>query len=57
MKTIAEYLEKALQFEQLANLENDQERKASLLEQAGAYRKLADERAKRQNIVLPSKSD
>ena len=41
MQTSAEYLEKALNFEQLAGLESDPKMKASLLQQAEAYRKLA----------------
>ena len=34
MKMVAEYLEKALDFERLAALENDPELKASLMKQA-----------------------
>jgi len=45
MKMVAEYLEKALNFEQMALLEADPELKARLLEQAKAYRKLAADRA------------
>ena len=45
MKMVAEYLEKALNFEQMASLENDAELKRRLLDQARAYRKLAADRA------------
>jgi hypothetical protein len=46
MKMLAEYLEKALTFEQLAAQEKDAALRASLEKQAVAYRKLAAERAK-----------
>jgi hypothetical protein len=42
---VAEYLEKALNFEQLAAGESDVALKANLLKQAAAYRKLAADRA------------
>ena len=45
MKMVAEYLEKALSFEQLAAVEKDPKLKADLQRQAAAYRKLASERA------------
>ena len=45
MKMVAEYLEKALNFELLAAGEADPTLKANLLNQAAAYRKLAAERA------------
>ncbi len=45
MKMVAEYLEKALNFEQLAATEGDPELKASLIKQAAAYRKMAAKRA------------
>ena len=47
MKMLAEYLEHALQFEKMAAAETNVEFKASLEKQAVAYRKLAEERAKR----------
>lgn len=47
MKMLAEYLEKAITFEQLAAQEKDATLRASLEKQAAAYRKLAVERAKR----------
>jgi hypothetical protein len=46
MKMLAEYLEKALTFEQLAAQEKDAVLRASLEKQAAAYRRLAAERAK-----------
>jgi hypothetical protein len=51
MKMVAEYLEKALDFEQLADAENDPELRASLMKQAEAYRKLAAERALRDKLI------
>ena len=51
MKMVAEYLEKALEFERLAFAENNPELKASLLKQAEAYRKLAADRALREKLT------
>ncbi len=51
MKMIAEYLEKALDFERLAAAENIPELKASLLKQAQAYRKMAADRALREKLT------
>jgi hypothetical protein len=45
MKMVAEYLEKALHFEQLAAAEKDPKLKASLIKQGEAYRKLASKHA------------
>jgi hypothetical protein len=53
MKMVAEYLEKAIDFERLASLEREPAIKASLLEQAAAYRDLARERAARLGIAVP----
>jgi len=53
MKMVAEYLEKALDFERLAAAEKDSTLKANLLEQAKAYRKLAAARAKKQGPPTP----
>jgi hypothetical protein len=53
MKTIAEYLEQSVQFEQMAAQEKDEKLKASLLEQANAYHKLAIKRAHQLNVNLP----
>ena len=55
MKMVAEYLEKALDFEQLA-AENDPKLKADLTKQAEAYRKLAAKRALHDKLTpLPKK--
>jgi len=53
MKMVAEYLEKAINFEQMAVAEKDPKLKADLLEQANAYRKLAAENALR-DPLMPS---
>jgi hypothetical protein len=53
MKMIAEYIEHAHKFEQLAAHETNPELKASLEKQADAYRKLATERAKKLGIEPP----
>ena len=50
---IAEYLEHALQFERLAAEEKDAQLKADLEKQANAYRKLAEERAKKLGLAPP----
>jgi hypothetical protein len=50
---IAEYLEHAIRFEQMANEATDPGFKEGLLQQAAAYRKLAEQRAKKLNIALP----
>ena len=56
MKMVAEYLEKALNFEQLAAAEKDPKLKASLIKQAEAYRKMAAQRALRDKLTpLPKK--
>ena len=48
---IAEYLEKAIHFEQMAARETDPQLKAALLAQATNYRKLAAERALREKLT------
>lgn len=53
MRMIAEYLEHAIRFEQMAEQATDPQFKDSLLQQAAAYRKLAEQRAKKLNIALP----
>jgi hypothetical protein len=53
VKMIAEYLEHAVQFESMAGEAADPILKETLLGQAKAYRKLADERAVRLKITLP----
>ena len=45
MKMLTEYLERALEFEALAENEANEVFKAELLKQAAAYRKLAGKRA------------
>jgi hypothetical protein len=54
---IAEYLEHAVQFESMASEAADPKLKETLLGQATAYRKLADERAARLKIRLPPSSE
>jgi hypothetical protein len=56
MKMIAEYIEKAVNFERLAAEEKDSKLKAELLAQAEAYKKLARDRAKREGLPLPTQS-
>jgi hypothetical protein len=56
MKMLAEHLEKAITFEQLAAQEKDDVLRASLEKQAVAYRKLAAERAKRLKPQEPPQS-
>lgn len=53
---IAEFLEKAQEFERFAASEQDAQRKTELLAQAAAYRKLAEKRAKEQGLALPANS-
>lgn len=53
MRMIAEYLEKALQFERLAADEKDSKLKAALAKQAVDYRKLASERASKLGLPEP----
>ena len=45
MKLVAEYLERSVQFERMAAEADDPDLKQQLLEQATAYRKLAEKRA------------
>ena len=54
MKIVAEYLDKAIAFEQMAAREKDAKLQADLEGQAMAYRKLATERAKKLKAVKPS---
>jgi hypothetical protein len=53
MKMLAEYFEKALNFERMAAEEKDANLKANLDRLATAYRKLALGRAKELNVPLP----
>jgi hypothetical protein len=50
MKMVAEYLERAIEFEAMAAGEKDAKLKADLEKQAAAYRKLAANRAKEYNL-------
>jgi hypothetical protein len=50
---IAEYLERALQFERMAASEENPELKAQLEKQARSYRKLAADRAKKLGMQPP----
>ena len=54
MKMVAEYLEKAHEFERFAEFEPDAKIKAELLVQAEAYRELAAKRAKDQGLPFPA---
>jgi hypothetical protein len=53
MKMIAEYLEKAVNFERMASHERDGKLKADLLAQAASYQELAIERAEREGLPFP----
>jgi len=53
VKLIAEYLERALEFERFADLEDNPRLKADLQKQAAAYRKLAAERSKKLGLKPP----
>src|SRR5581483_7982641 len=56
MKLVTEYLEHAVQFERLAAAEKDSKLRAELEHQAGAYHKLAAQRAKQLGVALPKRS-
>ncbi len=53
MKWIAEYIEHAIRFEHLAAIERNPEVRAKLEEQAVAYRKAAEDRAKQIGVPPP----
>jgi hypothetical protein len=53
MKKIAEYLEHAHNFERLAASEEDPKKKKQLQEQANAYHKLAQRRARNLGAPMP----
>ncbi len=55
VKWIAEYIEHAIKFEHLAALERNPEVRAKLEEQAAAYRKLAENRAKQIGVPPPDR--
>ena len=54
MKLLAEYLERAVQLEKLAEGETDATFKDQLFNQAKAYRKLAAKRAEQYGLPPPS---
>jgi len=56
MKLVAEYLQNAVKFEQMAEDAKDEALKASLKKQAAEYRKLAIKRAKQLGMPLPEVS-
>jgi len=53
VKMLAEYLENAVQFEQMAAHEKDRRLKAEFERQAARYRKLAEKRAKEHGLKMP----
>ena len=53
MKMLAEYLENAVQFEQMAADEKDPKLKAEFVRQAASYRKRAEKRAKEYGLNMP----
>lgn len=55
MKLIIEYVHNAIRFERLAALEQNPAVSAVLKDQAAAYRKLAEERAKKIGVPPPAK--
>lgn len=54
MKLLSEYLDRAIQLENLAINEGDAQFKLQLLEQAKAYRQLATKRANELGLPPPS---
>jgi hypothetical protein len=54
MKLLTEYLERAVNLERLAASEQDSKFKTELLNQAGAYRKMAAKRAQQCGLPPPS---
>ena len=57
MKLLAEYIERALQLEALAEGETDPKFKDDLLKQAESYRSLAAKRAAQYGLPPPSRPD
>jgi hypothetical protein len=53
MQTMVEYLERAQQFEHMAQNAADPALRANVIEQAEAYRKLAHKRAEEHGIPIP----
>jgi hypothetical protein len=56
MQLVAQYLERAHQFERLAAEEKNPKAKKDLEDQAAAYYTLATKRAKSLNLPVPSKT-
>jgi hypothetical protein len=54
MKMLAEYLDTAIKFEQMAAQEQEPKLKADFEKQAAAYRKLAEKRAKEYGLDMPT---
>ena len=54
MRMLTEYLERALEFEALAEHEENEAFKDALLKQADAYRKLVEKRAAQYGLPKPS---
>jgi len=54
MKMLAEYVENAIKFEELAAEEKDAKLKDHFEKQGAAYRKLAEKRAKDYGLEVPS---
>ena len=54
MKLLAEYLDTAITFEQMAATERDPKLKVELEKQAATYRKLAENRAKEYGLTPKS---
>jgi hypothetical protein len=57
MKLIAEYLERAHQFERLAASETSPKLKADFAQQALDYHKLAEKRAKETGLSIPENGE
>jgi hypothetical protein len=57
MKLVAEYLDRALQFERMADATQDPQLREQLTQQAAAYRKLATKRALRLGLPTPDESN
>ena len=53
MKMLAEYLDNAAQFEQMAAHEKDRRLKAEFKRRAASYRYLAEKRAKKYGLKMP----
>jgi hypothetical protein len=54
MKVLADYLETAIKFEQMAAVERDAKLKELFEMQAAAYRKLVEKTAKERGLKMPT---